>query len=276
MMRTSHVDRLVAAQRHEGFLLNHLQQLGLQGQRDFPDFIQEDGAVPGGFEFSLALGVGAGERPLFVAEQFALQQLLGQGRAIDGDEGSVFPIAPAVDHSRDPAFSRPAFPFQEHRGIRFRGALNHSEHPFHGRTHPDHLLVLHHLADFFFQGPVFLLHIQPFAGPPDDDLHLVHFGRLGHIVEGARFHRGDGALHIAVGRHDHKELVGIPGDEFLQQFDSRRIRQPEIEKDDPGVGVPQLGPGFFSGRGGVDDKALFGEVGGQDAQQLRLVVDKQQ
>ena len=46
---------------------------------------------------NLPLFAGAGERPPFVAEQFCLQEVLGQGRTIDLHKGFVLPFAVLVD-----------------------------------------------------------------------------------------------------------------------------------------------------------------------------------
>ena len=51
--------------------------------RDFADLIEEDGAAVGGLEAALVVGHGAGEGALDVAEEFGLQQRLGQRAAVD-------------------------------------------------------------------------------------------------------------------------------------------------------------------------------------------------
>ena len=51
--------------------LQYSQKLCLHGQRQFTDFIEENGAAVGHFEKSFSLRVCTGEGTLFVAEQFA-------------------------------------------------------------------------------------------------------------------------------------------------------------------------------------------------------------
>src|SRR6202451_902461 len=53
--------------------------------------------------------IGAGERALGVAEQFAFEQSLGKGGAVDGDKGPVAAWAEAVNEAGDKLFSRAAF-----------------------------------------------------------------------------------------------------------------------------------------------------------------------
>ena len=76
-------DRLVAAEPLEAALLEHAQQLGLRDQRHVADLVEEQRAVVGELEAARLAIVRAGERALFVAEDFRLEQRVGQRRAVD-------------------------------------------------------------------------------------------------------------------------------------------------------------------------------------------------
>ena len=89
MMRTSHSVCSVAADALEDALLQHAQQLHLHGQAHVADLVEEQRAALGDLEAALARGDGAGERALLVTEQLALEQLGGNGAAVDGDEGTL-------------------------------------------------------------------------------------------------------------------------------------------------------------------------------------------
>ena len=67
-------------------LLQEAQQLGLQRERHVADLVEEQRAAVGGLELARGLLGGAGEGARLVAEQLAFEQLLGNGRAVDGDE----------------------------------------------------------------------------------------------------------------------------------------------------------------------------------------------
>src|ERR1022692_1857784 len=54
--------------------------------RDFADFVEEDGAAVGDFEQTALVLVRAGKGAFQVTEQFALQQSLREGSAVDGNE----------------------------------------------------------------------------------------------------------------------------------------------------------------------------------------------
>ncbi len=70
-------------------LLQHAQQLDLHRQAHVADFIEEQRAAFGQLEPALARGHRTGERALLVTEQFALEQISGNGAAVHGDEGTV-------------------------------------------------------------------------------------------------------------------------------------------------------------------------------------------
>ena len=67
-------DRLAAAERPHRALLQHPQQLDLQGGRHVPDFVEQQRAAVGLLEQALVIGDGVGEGALHVAEQFRLEQ----------------------------------------------------------------------------------------------------------------------------------------------------------------------------------------------------------
>ena len=84
---------------HLAFLQN-AQQLGLQGQGQIRNLVEEQGAPVGAAEEARAWPVRAGEGPPAVAEELALGERLGQSRAVDGDQRPG-PLAPGVHAARD-------------------------------------------------------------------------------------------------------------------------------------------------------------------------------
>ncbi len=85
--RTSTFDGAAGAHALDLPALQGAQQLGLQVQRQLADLVEEEGAAVGLLEGALARVGGAGEGALLVAEELALDELLGDGGAVDGDEG---------------------------------------------------------------------------------------------------------------------------------------------------------------------------------------------
>ena len=69
-----HADRCAGADAFEHAFLQHTEELGLNLGRHFADLIEQERAVVGQFEAALAEFLGAGEGPLFVAEEFGLEK----------------------------------------------------------------------------------------------------------------------------------------------------------------------------------------------------------
>ncbi len=80
------LDRVRSADSLESAVLKHAQQLGLHSQGHLADFVEEQSASLGQLEPAFLLAIGAGEGPAFVAEELALEQVLRQGRTVDGDQ----------------------------------------------------------------------------------------------------------------------------------------------------------------------------------------------
>ena len=85
------------ADRQHLALGQHAQQAGLQGARHVADLVEEQRAAVGLLDQAfLALGAGAREAAGQVAEQFALDQRLGNRRAVDRHERPAAALAAAV------------------------------------------------------------------------------------------------------------------------------------------------------------------------------------
>ena len=79
-------ERLVLADPADLARFEEPEQLDLHALVQLADLVEEQRAAVGDLEEPLAVGLGAGEGPLAVAEQLALDQVLGQGAAVDRDE----------------------------------------------------------------------------------------------------------------------------------------------------------------------------------------------
>ena len=75
-----------AAKALELAFLQDAQELHLYGRWHVSNFVEEKRAFIGEFEFSWLAGGGAGERSFFVAEEFALQKIFRDCRAVDFDK----------------------------------------------------------------------------------------------------------------------------------------------------------------------------------------------
>ena len=111
-------DALVRAQALQGFLLQHAQQFDLLGQGQAFHLVEKQGAAIGVFDAPDTLALSAGKGPAFMAEQLAFEQVLGNRRAVQRDEGLAGAGAEIVQAARHPLLAAASVATQEdvHRG----------------------------------------------------------------------------------------------------------------------------------------------------------------
>ena len=111
----AHVDRdlVAAADALDHALLQEAQQLGLQRERQVADLVEEQRAAVGRLDLADRLPCRAGERALLVAEQLALEQVLGNRGAVDRDEALAAPRRQVVQRAREQLLAGAAFAQQQ-------------------------------------------------------------------------------------------------------------------------------------------------------------------
>src|SRR5262245_12460643 len=110
------MQRLGAAQALELAELKHAQELGLRGQRQLADLVEEQRPAPRELEPALLARVRAGERAALVTEQLRLEQRLGQGGAVDLDERHRPARRVVMNRMRDELLARAGLAAQERGG----------------------------------------------------------------------------------------------------------------------------------------------------------------
>ncbi|MNQ84229.1 hypothetical protein D3C85_993500 [compost metagenome] len=124
-----HGSGLRCAEAQHFALLQYPQQAGLQRHRHVADLVEEQGAGMGGFDQAgLATLARAGEGAFLVTEEFALQQRLGKGRAVDRDEGPGLARAGVVQALGEQLLAGPALAGDQHRRVGLRVALREIQH----------------------------------------------------------------------------------------------------------------------------------------------------
>ena len=210
----------------------------------------------GRFESALLVARGAGEGPLHVAEQLALQHPLGQCRAVHGHERPVGPRAEVVDGPGDQFLARAALALDQHRGVGVGHLLDQLE------DLPHRLALADHIVEPILPGDVGA-ELDQLGGVAEDD-HAVlglsgpmleHGGANGqhllfaagrletrqHIVDGAaladRFADGVGRFAELFAEH---ALAGAAQGLLLVEFED--VAGGPIDGDHPALGVKRDDP----------------------------------
>src|SRR5262245_892856 len=164
-----HVDRRVARRAHALALaaLEHAQARTLQLERQLADLVEEDRPAVRRLERALARGDGAGECAALVPEELALQEIAGDGAAVDDDERTLGAPALAVDGLGGDLLARPGLALEEDGRIGRGGALEEGERAAHGDRAADHDAETRALRD----GDLHLLgaEVEAHLGPPHRD-----------------------------------------------------------------------------------------------------------
>ena len=230
----AHVDGdfLLAADRPDLALLQGPQQLGLHRQRHLADLVEKQRPALGLREEPLAVVAGVGEGPLDVPEQLALQQRVGQGRDVHGDERLLPPLAMLVQAPGNHLLARAALAHDQHRGLGIGDLRQLVVELEHGRALAEQVFEtarsLHRLAERMD----LLLELPPFDRPAEDHRQQLHFDRLGDEVVGPGANGGNGRLQAAEGRHHDHRHVGPVGHQPRAELQPVHARHLQVGQHD--------------------------------------------
>ena len=200
--------------RSNRFSSERAEDLRLQRQRQIADLVEKQRAVVRHLEFPRFARDGAGEGPFLVTEQLRLEQVLGNGCAVDGDEGRVAARAEHVQRPGEQLLAGPALAFDEHGRISRGRSLQRREHfPQRGVVAHEQRRAASH-RQFFLEQQI-LGHDAPLVQRSgDEQQQMVGIDRLGKKVERALFHCRDGIFDAAVSGHDDHRHLGV---DFLRR-----------------------------------------------------------
>src|SRR5260370_11029229 len=144
-----------ASQPLELPLLQHAEQFGLQFERNFSYFVQENRAAISHFETANPLRDRSCKCGCLVSEQVAFQQARRNGRAVELHEGLGAPRAQIMNAACDQFPSRACLSINQHRRIRRRYRLHLFEDSAQRGAISNDLSKIHFRADFIFQIQLF-------------------------------------------------------------------------------------------------------------------------
>src|SRR5438477_12054286 len=92
--------------------------------RDHGEIVEEERAAVSALEAAGARRGGARKGASLVPEELALEDALGEGLHVDGDERAADAVAPVMEQAGDQLLARPALPLDQHRGAARRHAAD--------------------------------------------------------------------------------------------------------------------------------------------------------
>ncbi|MNF78791.1 hypothetical protein D3C84_609870 [compost metagenome] len=197
----AHIDflRLYRAYSANFTFLQYAQQACLGFERQFADFIEEQGAAVRGFHQPGTTGAGAGECAFFMAEQFRLDEGLGDGSAVHRDHRRLGAPGQVVQRPGDQFLAGTRLTLNQHIGISGCDLANLAVEILHRwATADDADLAVGGVACAFFRSTVAFA-IDPLGGggwrrlavAQDAGHGLEHFimvERLGDVVHRTHLH----------------------------------------------------------------------------------------
>jgi hypothetical protein len=171
-------------------------------QRHLADLVQEERAAVGHAERAVVRRDRAGERAALPAEELGLDEVVGEVRARERDEGAASPRAARVDGLRDQALARAGLARHEHGRVARRCHVDDGAHLGEGGRVADE-----HDAVRVAPLPVGLasldaLELEHLDAAVDGDEERLELERLAEVVEGAGADRGHGVLELGERRHE--------------------------------------------------------------------------
>ena len=185
--------RLGAADAVDDALLDRAQQFGLQADVHLGDFVEQQRAAGRFLELADAAGDRAGEGALLVAEQFGLQQMFGDRRAINRNERPLGAGRARVDVARQHFLAGTGLAGDHDGGIRARDLLRQLDDLAHGFVAIDQIARI--IGD---------------RGEYRGDQFRI--GRQRDVFLGASVDRGDrgaGVVGDAAGHDRHVDVLGF-------------------------------------------------------------------
>src|SRR6059058_3372760 len=244
----AHVDLppAVAAHRPHLAVLQHAQELRLDGGARLAHLVQEERPPVGLFEEAAPRPFGAGEGAAQVAEELALEEPLGERGAVLGEEGATRARAVIVDGAREELLARPGLALEQHRHPRLCRALGQEEGVLDGGALADDAVEAVALAQLAAE-PARLAPRGAQRAPVARrrPLELAAAERLAHhhrhgdevlavldeVVARAELHRLDRhLLRAGAGDHDDRQ-VGIALPDLAQALEPVGVGQAVVEED---------------------------------------------
>ena len=241
----------------EAFILEEAEEFDLDLGGEFADFVEEEGAIGGGFDEAFALGGGAGEGPFFVAEEFAFEEIFGDGVTIDGDEGLIFLGGALVDGFGDEFFTGARFAEDEDWGGGGGDFADEGEDGLHLGGRADDIFERGE-GGRFLEGEEFLFEEIEGERASEDEGEFIEVDGFGEEIVGTGADGLEGGGFFGLAGGDDNFDGGIDGEEFGEEGEAfgggiGGGREAEIEENEAGL---------MGGESGESGDGIVGEEDG--------------
>ena len=158
-----------------------------------------------------------------MAEQLALQQVLGNGGRVDGHERPARPRTVTVQGQRHQLLAGAAGAGDEHRAFTLAEPSDGAKHLLHGRRLAQHQGLLIAVV-----GVRLIAQAVVFGGAANQFDRAVDVEGFWQVLEGAAAKRAHRAVEVAVGGHDDDRQLGVAALGFGQQLDAAAARHADV------------------------------------------------
>jgi hypothetical protein len=251
-------------------VLQDAQDLRLHRRGHVPDLVEEERPPVGLLEAPLALDGSPRERTLLVAEELALHQIGGDGRAVHAHERPLGTGRQLVDGAGHELLARPVLAQDENRHVGGSGLLHEGAQGAHGSALPDEGdLVQPEPPEL----PVLALEARRPERVAQGQEQAIQAHRLLDEVEGAEPRRLHRVLERRLPAHQNDGHGGGALAQASEELEPVHPRHHHVGQDRVhGFGLEALQRPHGRGRGeGLEP--LHGEGPGQRAERRRIVVD---
>src|SRR3990172_2587369 len=223
-----HGDRGGAADTVNVPLLENAKYLLLKVDPQVADLVKEQRPAVRKLELSFFNFNGPGKRSFHVAEQFALDQVLGNRRAVHGNEQALRPEAVVMDPLREEFLSRAGLAGDKDGRVARCHAPRHFEH------FPDLLAAAHDAVetvpslDLGPESDVLLFQAPHRKCAVKRKPELVAVKGFGDVIKSALFHGFDRAFDRSIGRDDDHRQAGVLMTYLRQNFHAVHARHGNV------------------------------------------------
>jgi len=271
-----HVNGLRATDAFKAAFFEDAKELGLAGQGQFADFVEEEGAALREFDFADFAIAGAGEGAAFVTEEFVFEERVGNGGAIESDERLLAAMRKLMDGAGEEFLAGAAFAEKQNGGVGGSDFLELMTDGLHGRGFADDAREAVTGGEFFAQDEIFAEEFLLAGGALDEKLEVIEVHRLLNEVESAFFHGGDGFFYGTESGEKNYRNGGVGLFGFAKDFEAGGAGHFEVGEDHLVAAGAKLLDGGRAVGGFFDGMAVALESLAEHGAQLGFVFDEEE